>query len=105
MCVCVCARVQVQAELKKRLWKWQTQSYLSYNKRRRTLFTESSTITQISVLDKSSPKDHPTAAAAAASTASELPAATTCSSVSPVRATFEPTSSLQPTESHSDSTE
>ncbi|XP_008336765.1 pituitary adenylate cyclase-activating polypeptide type I receptor isoform X2 [Cynoglossus semilaevis] len=54
---------EVQAELKKRLWKWQTvwqtQSYLSYNKRRRTLFTESSTITQISVLDKSSPKDQP----------------------------------------------
>ncbi|XP_013873373.1 pituitary adenylate cyclase-activating polypeptide type I receptor [Austrofundulus limnaeus] len=48
---------EVQAELKKRFWKWQTQSYLSYSKRRRTLFTESSTITQISVLDKSSPKD------------------------------------------------
>ncbi|XP_004572383.1 vasoactive intestinal polypeptide receptor 1 isoform X1 [Maylandia zebra] len=50
---------EVQAELKKRFWKWQTQSYLSYSKRRRTLFTESSTITQISVLDKSSPKDKP----------------------------------------------
>uniref|UniRef100_A0A3Q3JMM8 Growth hormone releasing hormone receptor b n=1 Tax=Monopterus albus TaxID=43700 RepID=A0A3Q3JMM8_MONAL len=50
---------EVQAELKKRFWKWQTQSYLSYSKRRRTLFTESSTITQISVLDKSSPKDQP----------------------------------------------
>uniref|UniRef100_A0A3Q1I3S0 Growth hormone releasing hormone receptor b n=1 Tax=Acanthochromis polyacanthus TaxID=80966 RepID=A0A3Q1I3S0_9TELE len=48
---------EVQAELKKRFWKWQTQSYLSYSKRRRTLFTESSTVTQISVLDKSSPKD------------------------------------------------
>ena len=48
--------VQVQAELKKRFWKWQTQSYLRYSKRRRTLFTESSTVTQISVLDKSSPK-------------------------------------------------
>ncbi|KAF6716937.1 Vasoactive intestinal polypeptide receptor 1 [Oryzias melastigma] len=48
---------EVQAELKKRFWKWQTQSYLSYSKRRRTLFNESSTITQISVLDKSSPKD------------------------------------------------
>uniref|UniRef100_A0A3B4ZT09 Pituitary adenylate cyclase-activating polypeptide type I receptor-like n=1 Tax=Stegastes partitus TaxID=144197 RepID=A0A3B4ZT09_9TELE len=47
------------AELKKRFWKWQTQSYLSYSKRRRTLFTESSTVTQISVLDKSSPKDQP----------------------------------------------
>uniref|UniRef100_A0A8C6L3Q2 Growth hormone releasing hormone receptor b n=1 Tax=Nothobranchius furzeri TaxID=105023 RepID=A0A8C6L3Q2_NOTFU len=48
---------QVQAELKKRFWKWQTQSYLSLSKRRRTPFTESSTVTQISVLDKSSPKD------------------------------------------------
>uniref|UniRef100_A0A673MLG4 Vasoactive intestinal polypeptide receptor 1-like n=1 Tax=Sinocyclocheilus rhinocerous TaxID=307959 RepID=A0A673MLG4_9TELE len=37
----------VQAELKKRLWKWQTQNYLRYSKRRRTLFTESSTVTQI----------------------------------------------------------
>ncbi|KAA8589352.1 hypothetical protein FQN60_012717 [Etheostoma spectabile] len=51
---------EVQAELKKRFWKWQTQSYLRYSKRRRTLFTESSTVTQISVLDKSSPKDQPT---------------------------------------------
>ncbi|XP_067452357.1 pituitary adenylate cyclase-activating polypeptide type I receptor [Thunnus thynnus] len=50
---------EVQAELKKRFWKWQTQSYLSYSKRRRTLFTDSSTVTQISVLDKSSPKDQP----------------------------------------------
>lgn len=50
---------QVQAELKKRLWKWQTQSYLRYSKRRRTLFTESSTVTQISVLEKSSPKELP----------------------------------------------
>ncbi|XP_057698307.1 pituitary adenylate cyclase-activating polypeptide type I receptor isoform X1 [Corythoichthys intestinalis] len=48
---------EVQAELKKRFWKWQTQNYLRYSKRRRTLFTESSTVTQISVLDKSSPKD------------------------------------------------
>ncbi|XP_076871030.1 vasoactive intestinal polypeptide receptor 1 isoform X3 [Brachyhypopomus gauderio] len=48
---------EVQAELKKRLWKWQMQGYLSYSKRRRTLFTESSTITQISVLEKSSPKE------------------------------------------------
>ncbi|KAM9848835.1 pituitary adenylate cyclase-activating polypeptide type I receptor [Aulostomus maculatus] len=48
---------EVQAELKKRFWKWQTQSYLRYSKRRRTLFTESSTVTQISVLDKSAPKD------------------------------------------------
>nr|XP_019964504.1 PREDICTED: vasoactive intestinal polypeptide receptor-like [Paralichthys olivaceus] len=48
---------EVQAELKKRFWKWQTQNYLRYSKRRRTLFTESST--QISVLDKSSPKDQP----------------------------------------------
>uniref|UniRef100_A0A672NGN7 Growth hormone releasing hormone receptor b n=1 Tax=Sinocyclocheilus grahami TaxID=75366 RepID=A0A672NGN7_SINGR len=47
---------EVQAELKKRLWKWQTQNYLRYSKRRRTLFTESSTVTQISVLEKSSPK-------------------------------------------------
>lgn len=46
----------MQAELKKRFWKWQTQSYLTYSKRRRTLFTESSTVTQFSVLDKSSPK-------------------------------------------------
>ncbi|XP_016398285.1 vasoactive intestinal polypeptide receptor 1 [Sinocyclocheilus rhinocerous] len=38
---------EVQAELKKRLWKWQTQNYLRYSKRRRTLFTESSTVTQI----------------------------------------------------------
>ncbi|KAM4629868.1 vasoactive intestinal polypeptide receptor 1 [Polymixia lowei] len=50
---------EVQAELKKRFWKWQTQSYLSYSKRRRTLFIESSTVTQISVLDKSSPKEQP----------------------------------------------
>ncbi|CAL8255291.1 unnamed protein product [Merluccius merluccius] len=52
---------EVQAELKKRLWKWQTQSYMRYSKRRRrrTLFTESSTVTQTSVLDKSSPKDQP----------------------------------------------
>ncbi|KAM8875069.1 pituitary adenylate cyclase-activating polypeptide type I receptor isoform 1-T2 [Spinachia spinachia] len=50
---------EVQAELKKRFWKWQTQRYLSYSKRRRTLFTESSTVTQISVLDKSSPRDQP----------------------------------------------
>ncbi|TKS74926.1 Vasoactive intestinal polypeptide receptor 1 [Collichthys lucidus] len=50
---------EVQAELKKRFWKWQTQSYLRYSKRRRTLFTESSTVTQISVLDKSSPKEQP----------------------------------------------
>lgn len=55
----LCARFKVQAELKKRFWKWQTQSYLRYSKRRRTLFNESSTITQISVLDKSSPKDKP----------------------------------------------
>ncbi|XP_005802384.1 pituitary adenylate cyclase-activating polypeptide type I receptor-like [Xiphophorus maculatus] len=48
---------EVQAELKKRFWKWQTESYLSYSKRRRTLFNESSTVTQISVLDKSSPKE------------------------------------------------
>uniref|UniRef100_A0A4W4FGJ0 Growth hormone releasing hormone receptor a n=1 Tax=Electrophorus electricus TaxID=8005 RepID=A0A4W4FGJ0_ELEEL len=48
---------EVQAELKKRLWKWQMQGYLSYSKRRRTLFTESSTITQISVLEKQSPKE------------------------------------------------
>lgn len=47
----------MQAELKKRFWKWQTESYLSYSKRRRTLFNESSTVTQISVLDKSSPKE------------------------------------------------
>ncbi|XP_068176532.1 vasoactive intestinal polypeptide receptor 1 [Antennarius striatus] len=46
---------EVQTELKKRFWKWQTQNYLRYSKRRRTLFTESSTVTQISVLDKSSP--------------------------------------------------
>ena len=63
VCVCVCVRacvcVKVQAELKKRLWKWQTQGYLSYSKRRRTLFTESSTVTQISVLEKSSPKGPP----------------------------------------------
>ncbi|TWW58431.1 Pituitary adenylate cyclase-activating polypeptide type I receptor [Takifugu flavidus] len=50
---------EVQAELKKRFWKWQAQSYLTYSKRRRTLFTESSTVTQISVLDKSSPKEQP----------------------------------------------
>ncbi|CAB1457638.1 unnamed protein product [Pleuronectes platessa] len=50
---------EVQAELKKRFWKWQTQNYLRYSKRRRTLFTESSTVTQISVLDKSSPRDQP----------------------------------------------
>ncbi|XP_026120994.1 vasoactive intestinal polypeptide receptor 1-like [Carassius auratus] len=50
---------EVQAELKKRLWKWQTQNYLRYSKRRRTLFTESSTVTQISVLEKSSPKELP----------------------------------------------
>ncbi|XP_056271255.1 pituitary adenylate cyclase-activating polypeptide type I receptor-like isoform X1 [Pseudoliparis swirei] len=48
---------EVQGEMKKRFWKWQTQSYLRYSKRRRTLFTESSTMTQISVLDKSSSKD------------------------------------------------
>ncbi|XP_062280848.1 vasoactive intestinal polypeptide receptor [Scomber scombrus] len=53
---------EVQAELKKRFWKWQTQNYLRYSKRRRTLFTESSTVTQISVLDKSSPKDAETPA-------------------------------------------
>ncbi|CAL8394149.1 unnamed protein product [Boreogadus saida] len=50
---------EVQAELKKRLCKWQTQNHLRYSKRRRTLFMESSTITQSSVLDKSSPKDRP----------------------------------------------
>uniref|UniRef100_H3CL61 Growth hormone releasing hormone receptor b n=1 Tax=Tetraodon nigroviridis TaxID=99883 RepID=H3CL61_TETNG len=50
---------EVQAELKKRFWKWQAQSYLTYSKRRRTLFTESSTVTQISVLDKPSPKEPP----------------------------------------------
>ncbi|XP_077440729.1 pituitary adenylate cyclase-activating polypeptide type I receptor [Vanacampus margaritifer] len=50
---------EVQAELKKRFWKWQTQNYLRYSKQRRTLFTESSTVTQTSVLDKSSPKDQP----------------------------------------------
>ncbi|XP_037105338.1 pituitary adenylate cyclase-activating polypeptide type I receptor-like isoform X1 [Syngnathus acus] len=50
---------EVQAELKKRFWKWQTQDYLRYSKRRRTLLTDSSTLTQISVLDKSSPKDGP----------------------------------------------
>ncbi|MCJ8729750.1 hypothetical protein PDJAM_G00110150 [Pangasius djambal] len=52
---------EVQAELKKRLWKWQMQGYMSYSKRRRTLFTESSTVTQISVLEKSSPKEQPSA--------------------------------------------
>ena len=58
ICICnVC--VQVQAELKKRFWKWQTQNYLRYSQRRRILFTESSTVTQISVLDKSSPKQQP----------------------------------------------
>ncbi|XP_062853175.1 vasoactive intestinal polypeptide receptor 1 [Trichomycterus rosablanca] len=50
---------EVQAEFKKRLWKWQMQGYLSYSKRRRTLFTETSTVTQISVLEKSSPKEQP----------------------------------------------
>uniref|UniRef100_A0A4W5Q7F4 Growth hormone releasing hormone receptor b n=1 Tax=Hucho hucho TaxID=62062 RepID=A0A4W5Q7F4_9TELE len=50
---------EVQAELKKRLWKWQIQGYLSYSRRRRTLFTESSTVTQISVLEKSSTKELP----------------------------------------------
>ncbi|KAL6458111.1 hypothetical protein MHYP_G00333410 [Metynnis hypsauchen] len=50
---------EVQAELKKRLWKWQMQGYLSYSKKRRTLFTESSTVTQISVLEKSSPMEQP----------------------------------------------
>uniref|UniRef100_A0AAR2J5U8 Growth hormone releasing hormone receptor a n=1 Tax=Pygocentrus nattereri TaxID=42514 RepID=A0AAR2J5U8_PYGNA len=50
---------EVQAELKKRLWKWQIQGYLSYSKKRRTLFTESSTVTQISVLEKSSPMEQP----------------------------------------------
>ncbi|XP_053492232.1 vasoactive intestinal polypeptide receptor 1 [Ictalurus furcatus] len=50
---------EVQAELKKRLWKWQMQGYMSYSKRRRTLVTESSTVTQISVLEKYSPKDQP----------------------------------------------
>ncbi|KAI1888798.1 hypothetical protein AGOR_G00172440 [Albula goreensis] len=50
---------EVQAEMKKRLWKWQTQGYLSFTHRRRTLFTESSTVTQISVLEKSSPKELP----------------------------------------------
>ncbi|XP_030647002.1 vasoactive intestinal polypeptide receptor 1 [Chanos chanos] len=52
---------EVQAELKKRLWKCQTQSYLTYSKRRKTLFTDSSTVTQISVLEKSSPKEQPSA--------------------------------------------
>ncbi|XP_028977297.2 pituitary adenylate cyclase-activating polypeptide type I receptor [Esox lucius] len=50
---------EVQAELKKRLWKWQAEGYISYSKRRRTLFTESSTVTQISVLEKSSHKEVP----------------------------------------------
>ncbi|KAG5849811.1 hypothetical protein ANANG_G00075660 [Anguilla anguilla] len=50
---------EVQAEMKKRLWKWQMQGYLSVTKRRRTLFTESSTVTQISILEKSSPKELP----------------------------------------------
>ncbi|KAJ8389012.1 hypothetical protein AAFF_G00124090 [Aldrovandia affinis] len=50
---------EVQAEMKKRLWKWQMQGYLSFTKRRRTLFTESSTVTQISVLEKCSPKEMP----------------------------------------------
>ncbi|XP_068599740.1 pituitary adenylate cyclase-activating polypeptide type I receptor-like [Brachionichthys hirsutus] len=50
---------EVQAELKKRFWKWQTQSDLRSGQRRRTLFIESSTVTQISVLDKSSPKGQP----------------------------------------------
>ncbi|XP_042178277.1 pituitary adenylate cyclase-activating polypeptide type I receptor [Oncorhynchus tshawytscha] len=50
---------EVQAELKKHLWKWQIQGYLRYSRRRRTLFTESSTVTQISVLEKSSPKELP----------------------------------------------
>lgn len=59
VCLYMDVCVQVQAELKKRFWKWQTQSYLRYSKRRRTLFAESSTVTQISVLDKSSPKDQP----------------------------------------------
>ncbi|XP_034035286.1 pituitary adenylate cyclase-activating polypeptide type I receptor [Thalassophryne amazonica] len=49
---------EVQAELKKKFWKWQMQSFLSYSKRRRPLFTDSITVsTQISVLDKSSPKE------------------------------------------------
>uniref|UniRef100_A0A3Q2G843 Growth hormone releasing hormone receptor b n=1 Tax=Cyprinodon variegatus TaxID=28743 RepID=A0A3Q2G843_CYPVA len=45
----------LNGEVSKRFWKWQTQSYLSYSKRRRTLLNESSTVTQTSVLDKSSP--------------------------------------------------
>ncbi|XP_051930141.1 vasoactive intestinal polypeptide receptor 1 [Hippocampus zosterae] len=48
---------EVQAEVKKRFWKWQTQKDLRYSRRRRTLLAESSTLTQISVLDKGSPKD------------------------------------------------
>ncbi|KAJ7986334.1 hypothetical protein DPEC_G00338850 [Dallia pectoralis] len=52
---------EVQAELKKRLWKWQAEGYLSYNKRRRTLFTESSTVTQISVLERFPHKELPCA--------------------------------------------
>ncbi|TSL22068.1 Vasoactive intestinal polypeptide receptor 1 [Bagarius yarrelli] len=43
------------------LGSFQMQGYMSYSKRRRTLFTESSTVTQISILEKSSPKEQPPA--------------------------------------------
>ncbi|XP_061883956.1 vasoactive intestinal polypeptide receptor [Entelurus aequoreus] len=49
----------VQAELKKRFWKWQTEKHLQCRKQRGGLSTESSTVTQISILDKCNPKDQP----------------------------------------------
>ncbi|XP_061738901.1 vasoactive intestinal polypeptide receptor isoform X2 [Nerophis ophidion] len=50
---------EVQAELKKRFWKWQTEKYLQCRKQRGGLSTESSTVTQISILDKCNPRDQP----------------------------------------------
>ncbi|XP_066573214.1 vasoactive intestinal polypeptide receptor 1 [Amia ocellicauda] len=45
---------EVQAEMKKRLGKCHSQGYLTFTQKRKPLFTESSTVTQLSVLEKHS---------------------------------------------------
>ncbi|MBN3323672.1 PACR protein, partial [Atractosteus spatula] len=50
---------EVQAEMKKRLAKWHNQGYSTFTQKRKTLFTESSTVTQLTVLEKPSPKRKP----------------------------------------------
>ncbi|XP_018602085.1 vasoactive intestinal polypeptide receptor 1-like [Scleropages formosus] len=50
---------EVQAEMRRRLVEWQTQGRLSLVKRRKPVFTENTIISQVTVLDRLSPKGPP----------------------------------------------